>query len=232
MGVIGIFVGLIVGCGGSDNLYSRDVSDLAERSLPSVRQTHHPDSLRRLSIVEESDRIRFELRESYQRMHEKWSSSFRFSTARRDPLRPLTYATLWSKELSLAALEAEEGISSLTKDEARSMIEKQEEAYQETLQIDVYWFSGPDGTPITGPSAQVRLRDGEGNSYRPVRDEHSPLRDAFILGRSTVLYRRNIFYFRREVEGRDILEGGDGLRLTVTPNAGDRVEFRWSWADR
>lgn len=218
------------GCGGGDNLYLTDVSSIAERSLPSIQNTRaHPDSLRRLSVVEEENRIRLELDESYQRMHQKWSSSFRFPSARREISRPLTYATLWSKELSLASLEPDEGLSSLSIDQARSRLQTAREEYRETLQIDVYWFSGPDGTPITGPSAHVRLRDGQGNSYRPVRSNHGPLRNASILGRSSVLYRRNIFYFDRVVDGQDILDGVEELRLRVSPTTAPDVEFGWRW---
>lgn len=146
--------------------------------------------------------------------------------------RPLTYATLWSKELSLAALEAEEGTSSLSKKKALARIEEQRQQYRKTLQIDVYWFSGPDGTAITGPGARVRFEDGQSNSYQPVREENGPLRDASVFGGHSALYRRNIFDFKRQVDGRDILEGVNELRLTVSPTGGPIVEFRWSWKDR
>ena len=220
------------GCGGTDRLASPNVTSIAERTLPGTRYTDaHPDSLRDLSIVEGSDRVRFELRKSYQRMHENWSSKFQFATARRNPTRPLTYATLWSKDLSLTALEAEERVSSLPKEKALARIEKARKEYQKTLQIDVYWFTGPNGTSITGPGARVRLHDGQGNSYRPTREKDGPLRDAAILGRFDILYRRNIFYFDRVRKGRDILEGVDELRLRVSPTGGPNVEFNWSWEE-
>lgn len=222
-----------LGCGGSNKLASPNVSSIAERALPGTRFVGaHPDSLQRLSIVEEENRVRFDITGSYQRMHEAWSSKFQFATARRTPSRPLTYATLWSKELSLTALEAEERVSTLPKEKALPRIDQAREEYQKTLQIDVYWFTGPDGTSIAGPGAQVRLHDGEGNSYRPARERDSPLRDAFILNRSSVLYRRNFFFFQRTQDGRDILEGIDELRLTVSPIGGPTVEFRWSWEER
>lgn len=232
-GLLAVLLVAAVGCSGGDNLYSWDVGALAERSLPAERRTEtHPDSLQRLSIVEEENQIRFELEESYQQMHVAWSSSFQFATARRDPPRPLTYATLWSKELSLAALQAEQGLSSFSKEQALSMIEKQQKEYRKTLQIDVYWFSGPDATAITGPGARVRLRDDQGHTYHPVRDDNGPLRHASIFAGQSVLYRRNIFYFQRQVDGRDILKNVDKLRLTVTPTGAPTVGFAWSWEDR
>lgn len=221
----------MAGCSGGGNLYSTDVGYLADRHLPRVRNTEvHPDSVRRLSIVENEERIRFKLEENYQQMHLAWSSSFQFASARREIRRPLTYATLWSKELSLAALEADQKISSLPKDKALDLLEKRRKEYQDVLQVDVYWFSGPDGSPITGPGARVQLRDGEGNSYDPVEEESGPLRQANLVGGNAALYRRNIFYFERDVDGRDLLEDVDELRLSVNPTGSvGSVQFQWRW---
>jgi hypothetical protein len=220
----------VVGCGGSGGLYSRDVGYLAEQYLPTTRRADaHPDSVRHLSIVTEDEQIKFELDEDYQDLHTRWSCTFQVTTASGSVHQPLTYATLWSKELSLAALQADRGITSLTRDQALKMIEEREEEYQNLLQIDVYWFSGPDGTAISGPGAQVRLRDGQGNTYRPVRDDHGPLREAFITGGNSALYRRNMFYFKRTVDGRDIIDDIETLRLTVAPTAAPRVRFEWTW---
>ena len=228
-----LLVGATVGCGGGGKLASPDASRVAERVIPNVQRTGaHPDSLRRLAIVEEADRIRFDLADSYQRMHEDWSSKFQFTGVQRTPSRPLTYATLWSKELSLTALEAEERVSTLPKAKAQARLKQARADYRKALQIDVYWFTGPDGSSITGPGARVRLHDGQGNSYEPSREQDSPLRTASILGRNSLLYRRNIFHFRRQVDGRDLLEDVDELRLTVNPTGGPEVEFRWSWEDR
>lgn len=223
-------LGLVAGCSGGGSLYSIDVGHLADRYLPSERHADaHPDSVQSVSIVEKEDQIEFELKKDYQELHTLWSSTFQVSTAGSGVQRPLTYATLWSKELSLVALQADRGITSLTKEKALEMIEEERKNYQEILQIDVYWFSGPDGTPISGPGAQVRLRDDQGNTYRPTRDDHGPLREAFLTGGNTALYRRNLFFFKRNVDGRDILEGVNELRLVVSPTAAPRIQFAWSW---
>ena len=211
-------------------MYSQDVGDLAEQYLPTTRQADaHPDSVRNLSIITEDETVKFELDEDYQDLHTLWSCTFQVTTASGSVRQPLTYATLWSKELSLAALQADRGITSLTRDQAMKMIDEREQEYHELLQIDVYWFSGPDGTPISGPGAQVRLRDGQGNTYRPVRDDHGPLREAFITGGNSALYRRNMFFFKRNVDGSDLLDDTETLRLTVSPTAAPRVRFEWAW---
>jgi len=232
---VGLALLLVVasGCTGSRPSYSVDVGSLADSHLPRTRNTEvHPDSVRRLAITEEETGVRFELQESYEHVHRLWSSTFQFRSADREARRPLTYATLWSKELSLAALQADEAVMSLPKEEALRRIDEREREYEETIQIDVYWFSGPDGSSITGPGAQVELRDREGNRYRPAEEDDSPLREAFLLGGSTALYRRNIFYFDRMVDGRDLLAETDELTLRVAPTGGPPVEFGWSWASR
>ena len=229
----GFLVGTGVGCSGGDKLASPDIGRTAARMIPNLRKTGgHPDSLRRLTVIENADRMRFELADSYQRMHEAWSSKFQFTGAQRTPSDPLTYATLWSKELSLTALEAEERVTTLPVETAQARIKQARAEYRKALQIDVYWFTGPDGSSITGPGARVRLQDGQGNSYAPSREDDSPLRDASILGRNSLLYRRTIFHFQRQQDGRDILEGVDEIHLTVNPTGGPKVRFRWSWEGR
>lgn len=206
---------------------------MADLNFPRVRDTGtHPDSLRRLTVVEEEEQIRLVLDGSLEQIHRSWSSTFSFQSPDREIQDPLTYATLWSKELTLAALQAQQEIASLSKEEARKLLQQQESEYQKTLQIDVYWFSGPDGSPITGPGARVRLRDGAGNSYAPTDEEGGPLRSTTVAGGNTVLYRRNIFHFPRTVDGQDILEETRELNLRITPTGGPTIQFGWSWENR
>lgn len=231
-----VLIVVVVGCGGSGNAYTKAIELSAIRTLPSERHTGaHPDSLRRLSIVEEEDRVRLELDESYEQVHLAWSSSFRFASPDRDLVQVPTHATLWSKELTLAALEAENEFSLLPRKEGLAMIEKQRKRYRDTLRIDVYWFTGSfetNITTITGAGARVRLEDGRDNSYRPAEEENDPLREATVFNDQPLLYRRNIFHFRRRVDGQDILKDVDELRLRVTPTTGPTVVFGWSWHDR
>jgi len=198
---------------------------------PSREVDAHPDSVRHLRIQEKKQRLQFQLDRDYESLQEYWSSTFRITTAARSVSQPLSFATLWSLELSLASLQAEMGVSTLTKDKAKEIIQERRASYQQELQIDVYWFSGFAGTSIAGPGAQVRLRDGEGNTYRPTRSDSSPLRDAFLAGGETALYRRNFFYFKRVVDGKDILKDINELQLIVTPTGAPEVRFEWTWED-
>ena len=185
------------GCASSGS-YSLDEGALADRYLPSNRQVDYPpDSLRALRLRETDDQIKFDLNTSYQNMTARWSSTFRLAEARRGPTRPLTYATFWSLELSLASLQPEVGVGSLTKDKAREIIAQRRKEYEEVIQIDVYWFGPPSEAAVAGPGTQTRLRDANGNSYPPASSDFTPVREAFLTGGRTGTYRRNTFLFPR-----------------------------------
>lgn len=224
-----LLLSFVVACAGGGT-YSVNEGQIAGGFLPSIRSVdHHPDSLKALQIAEEDGRIQYDLSRDYEALIQKWSCSFQNVSSGRDLQTP-TYATFWSLELSLASLQPEAGILTLRKERAEELLEERREEYFDTIQIDVYWFPrrGGDGI-ITGPGAQAKLRVGD-RTYRPVRESHSPLREAFLAGGETALYRRNTLYFPRTVDGTDILEGVSRLRLDVRQTgASSTYQFTWRW---
>lgn len=223
---------LLGGCGGGDT-YSVDEGQIAQRFLPTERSVdHHPDSLQALTITEEEGKIQYRLKRDYQSLIEKWSCRFQNVGAGRS-IQSRTYATFWSLELSLASLQPGMGIQSLQKKQARELIEKRRKEYFNAIQIDVYWFlerRGESGI-ISGPSARTELHVGDA-TYRPSRTDHGPLREAYVSGGNTVLYRRNTLYFPRTVDGTDILENVSGMQLEVRrTGAGSKEQFAWRWEE-
>jgi len=219
----------LVGCGGGDT-YSVDEGKLSQRFLPAERTVdHHPDSLKALTISEADGKIQFEVERDFESLTEKWSSSLQNIGTGRN-FRSRTYATFWSLELSLMSLQPEMGVLSLRKEQAREILNERRTEYAETIHIDVYWFVGRGGDGIiTGPSARTELHVGE-EAYRPIQSDHGPLREAFVAGGETVLYRRNSLYFPRRVEGTDILSNASRMQLRVRrTGAGGRQEFAWRW---
>lgn len=240
--ILGIGVGL--GCGGSGQSLVQP-SELARFSLPAERNAPYPvDSLVNVKVVEKGPQIKIEMEKSFEGIMRDWSATWRrFDTGRditiNDEFR--TFATLWSKDLSYAALKAE-GIDGLQGDAAYNLLDRRQKEFDDIIQIDVYWFepvtargSGPNETSIVGPGTIVLLRDSEGNEYRPVREDREPPRDALSTrARSRpVVYRRNLFFFQRVVDGRDILTDADKLFLVVNRsdtsfNRGSaRFQFAW-----
>lgn len=226
---------LLAGCAGGET-YTMDEVDIAQGYLPTTcRVPHHPDSLKAVKIVEKEHHLALELEHSYETLVRNWSTTWLSQSAQRveRDRRVQSFALLWSLDLSIAALRSE-GIEGLTKDLARSRIEARRKEYQDEVQIDVYRFvqspatrGGTSDTWIGGPGRRVILRDDQGHEYRPKRVDNGRLIDANAYGYST-LYRRNILYFERTVDGRDILENVDRLQLVVQESfAGD---YYFSWA--
>lgn len=231
---LGLLGGLLLlgGCSGGST-YSLDPGTLAQRFLPTTRQVdYHPDSLRALSIQETERRYQLVLDESYESLHRRWSGTYQdLGPGRSRSGR--SYATFWSLELSLASLQPEMGLASLSKEQARKAIEERRQEYQDLIQFDVYWFEAEGNSILAGPGARVQLRINGEDTYRPSREKHGPLREAFLPGETrTALYRRNTFYFSRVVDGTDILDEANRLELIVNQTGGaSRVRFNWTWAD-
>ena len=223
---------LAAACSGG-NAFRADTSTFAQRFLPTERSVDYPpDSLALVSIRETEDHLTFDLEEDYAGMMEQWSTRPRDVSANRSPLRSYSYATLWSRELSIVSLEPEAAVTSLSKDQARKLIDQRQDEYEKSLQIDVYWFGSPERTIIAGPSARVRLMTSEDSTYRPTRWDYGPVREAFVDGGGTALYRRNTFFFKRAPDGDDFLDRTRNLTLSIRPlNSSRDYRFRWSWKE-
>lgn len=224
---------LALGCGGGGD-YSVNEGQLADRYLPPTRVVpNHPDSLGALTITEEDGKIKYQLEGDYASLFEKWSSSFQTVGTGRSPLRTLSYATFWSLELSLASLQPETGVLTIRKERAQELIEKRRKEYFDVIQIDVYWFvRGQQGDGlVTGPGYRTELQVQD-STYRPIREEHGPLRSAFLDGAENALYRRNTLFFPRVVNEKDILKNASKMRLELREiGAPIEAQFTWSWEE-
>lgn len=219
---------IISGCGGGST-YSYDEGDLAQQFLPTERSVaYHPDSIRALTIREEEDTYQLELEDDYEALHKKWSCTYQALGGGRSR-RGRSYATLWSLELSLASLQPEVGITSLTKEQAQKRLRARRQEYRNTIQVEVYWFEAEGESRLAGPGTRVQLQV-DGDEYRPTKEDYGPLRDGFLPDRGrAALYRRNTFHFSRIVDSTDILRGTERVELQVDRAGGARVRFAWSW---
>jgi hypothetical protein len=196
--------------------------------LPTERTVAYPpDSLGSLSITEDEGTYSFELEDDYEALHRKWSATYRDLGVGRSR-SGLSYATLWSLELSLASLQPEVGITTLRKKRAEKTLQKRRNQHKTTVQIDVYWFESEGDPILTSPGTRVELRVA-GERYKPAEQDHGPLRETFLPGQGgPAIYRRNTFYFPRIVDGTDILKDAQGAELRVQRTEG-RIRFAWSW---
>jgi len=218
------------GCAGGED-YTIDEGRIAERYLPTEREIgHHPDSVEVITLDQGDNKLEYNSDLDYEGIWRKWSVTFQNIGTGRNVQQPLSYATLWGMELAMATLRAE-GIFALTEDKAWEIVNKRRRQYRSSIRIEVVWFVSEGRSELTGPSAHVRLRIGD-EEYQPVKEDRTPVREAFLDAGQTGLYRRNIFHFPRVVEDEDILKEAEGMTLEVRPiNASDRIEFRWTWED-
>ncbi len=234
-----LLVLFLAGCASSDP-YAINAGDVARSYLPNERDVPHaPDSLANLSIVEKEGRLVFKTERSFKEMLRAWSATWRSvdGSARTGSLDYRTYATLWSLEASLMSLQPERGIQGLSKDLARQTIAERRGEFQDQIQIDVYRFagsppsrSGLSSLRLGGPGDRVLLEDGEGRTYKPVRIESGIPVETFVSTRSA-LYARNSLFFKRFVEGRDLLEA-ERLRLEIRQSqllGINRYYFVWTF---
>lgn len=219
---------VVSGCGGG-SAYSLEEGNIAQRFLPTERSVAYPpDSLGALTITKDEGTYQFEFENDYEELHRKWSCTYQeLGTGRSQ--RGKSYATFWSLELSLAALQPEVGLTTLSEEQAQETLQKRRQAYNSTVQVDVYWFESEGESHLTGPGTRVELQVG-GETYQPSKEDHGPLREAFATGAQASIYRRNTFYFPRIVDGTDILKDVTGVKLTVErPGRAGRARFAWSW---
>lgn len=238
-GALALLIVLLAGCAGG-SAYSADPTRIAYGYLPTDAEVpSHPDSLATVAIVEKENNIDIEFDRSYERLMRDWSATWISQSAGRtfDASRSYrTFAILWSLDLSIASLAADEGVEGLSKDLAQERIDRRMEEHRQVLQIDLYRFVGspPGGgvssTLVGRPGSRVVLRDGQGNTYRPSRVENEPPAEAVIAG-ERALYRRNIFFFQREQDERDILDGVEQLRLVINESTSARYYFTWTFDD-
>ncbi len=239
-GLVAVLVACaMAGCAGGGR-YAVDETYIARSYLPHAAAVpSHPDSLGTVEIREKEYQVDFDLDRSFERLMRDWSATWISHGSGRSfngrlPYR--SFATLWSLDLSIASLAVEEGVEGLTKDLALDRIAQRKKEHRQFLQIDLYRFAGSPptggvgGTLVGRPGSFIRLEDDQGREYRPERVDNSPLREATVAGEST-LYRRNTFVFRRQVDGRDLLDGVEWLRLYISQSSGERYYFTWSWED-
>jgi hypothetical protein len=213
------------GCGmlGGADRHDRTVSDYYNQYLPTVRQIHHPDTVRADDDT------------SFRQLIDAWSVNHTVRTGRRDfgPGNYSSFATLWSRELSIRSAEIGLGLGDVTADVRSRALDQQMERYDEVLAFEVHLFV-PVRQGYTTTDTQLRasgmhivLQDDRGNEYRPIRvDSDAPEEFQVLPSERPVYHRINRLYFERRPDDIDILENVESLRLVVR-TAGTRTDEIW-----
>ena len=226
--VLTAFTLFLGGCAGSAGTNFRNYD--GTRTLPTTRTILSPDSLHFVELVLSTDSVNVALAGSYAALMREWSAQVQSN----GPFRPSpfnTFATLQSKELTLARLEREERISSLSAERARKRVEEVLEKYSETIVFRIHLFIGADrvSTPYSPLQQRVVATlhvDGD-RTYESVRTEKSSVE--FENRGGSGVYRFPILaYFDRHVNGRDLLTDSEKWTLSIRPFP-DPTELTFGW---
>lgn len=230
-----LFAAYLAGCG-SSKYGSIDPGNIHP---PFSQETLHPDSVAHLQVVAKDGKLKLKSDRSLQGLRLLWSSSFwdKYGGGYFETVDYRTYATLQSLELSLAELKTR-GVEGLSEELARKMVGEQKETYRNYVVFDVHVFLDERYREAYGQSSlgeagtSVVLVDGEGRQYTPDKIEIGTPRRYFsnAIGAPGAFHRLNTVYFKREVDGRDILADASSLELRVrtsVPSAS--LSFNWSF---
>ncbi len=209
-----ILVSACVGCGHSS--YTVSPGHLAERWILNERDVRsHPDSLDAVSVEVGKRKVDVSLERDYEAIHRKWS-------CKSDP-QDLSFATLWSQEVLVAALESNYALSTLSKRRALRIYSERLKKYYNAIRVDFFGFHR---TAPAGPGFDIELRI-DGNAYEPVKQNSGPPQSAWLAGGREETYYQSSFYFPRSVDGEDVLEGARSVKLLIASSE----LCVWRWGD-
>ena len=194
------------------------------RFFPSIQYIHHPDTVKLDDEATLGD------------VRRAWSVRYiqRTGSGLYSPSGYHTSATLLSRELVEMSLDHGVGTANLSPELREQMVSNEMEAYEDFVWFDVYMFV-PNRRPYTlgdvnlgGAGSRVYLVIDD-TRYRPEQVTGSDLTRELTVDGSEVFQRANHIAFPRYVEGEDILEGAEELRLVVVPSGvrGDELWFQW-----
>lgn len=253
--MFGLFLSACAGSGESRNGLA--FLDVAKSGLPGVRTLpHHPDSLMHLSLgVEGSDTILTVGRQwSPLEAWKQWSTGGAFeggpiaSSVRSSPGRISSFATLQSLELTLASLAQQ--VDSTTALSEGDALRKRLKAHRDHVRIDYCRFDirqdlgHPFEKQIDEHGYKVLLENNagqrrvaerielrrRGTAVRSYRTEYMPFTsrpDQLSENDPEAHYRCYAMYFKREVDGVDILDGF--TKLTFWPRHSPKRDSYYTW---
>ncbi len=201
------------------------MSDLYNLYLPMVREIPHPDS----STIGADEGL-YDARLRWSVNHNRRMGNRNYA-----PGGFTSFATLLTSDLVDHSL-GREIIGDLSPDLQERLREEQRERVDGSIVFDVHLFvpavPGYDlaETSLRGAGAWVTLDVGDGERY-PASNVVSDITDQFQMGPANppVYYRNNQVYFPRMVDGEDILQDVEEIKLIVRISRGSPTELWFTW---
>lgn len=241
------FVALLAaGCGVLHRSLETE-DDLASRFLPTPRHVPHPDSLTSVRLVRTSGpnaALAIEMDTTYGALWERWSSgprqgldSYGSSSFFNHSTTPFSsFATLWGRELRMAAFDRMHDLTTRSPAEVDSLYQADvEDPHQAEIWIDVYMYvpyadgAGPRMTNLRTLGGQVRLRTDAGPHYTPTDIDPGPLQWRPRGDGPDMVYRHNRVVFDRFTEdGVDLFAEARLLEL-IARSSQPRSSIIFAW---
>lgn len=240
-----VFV-LVMGAGCAGLLGSSDRApiDIATRFLPVPATVPPVDSLRHVQLQPEAERIRFQADPPLGRLKQMWSSGYRARRGNDGLLeagRMRSFATLWSRELRLLALDRQTSIGAYARDEAeRVMASRVDAPHAASILIDVHTYvnrqrrSSYGITNLRNARWDIFLRTDTGVTIAPDSIDATWARPMTWSNDERAHYRHNTLHFPRSTtDTTDVLRGVETLELHIRDaTLATDLLFGWRFAEQ
>lgn len=243
----GLWVALVLtvsaGCAGLLGSNNLAPIDIATRFVPVPTTVPPVDSLRHVQLHPEARRLQFETDTSLGRLKQAWSSGYR---ARRgnDGLfeagRMRSFATLWSRELRLLALDRQTSIGAYARAKAERVIATRVDTpHAVSILIDVHVYmdrarnDSYGATNLRNARWDIFLRTGSGAEIAPDSIHATWARPMTWSNDERAYYRHNTLHFPRiQNDTTDVLQDTEVLELHIRDaTLSTDALFGWRFAE-
>ena len=231
--------GGIVGCAALEGGI-RNETDVAAHFLPTTRTMESFDTLHQTRIdTTDEGRLAMKSDAPFGTLWVNASARHRQTQgpALFEPSPFSSFATLWGRDLRLAALNQRTPLDAYARDRAEDVIQREVDTlHRESIRIDVYLYVDEQvrdafqNTSVRHMGARSFLRlDEENKEYRPSRIDTDIVQYTTREGRG-IFYRRNTLTFSRQTdEINDILADAETITLHVRSVSSPRTHLRFAW---
>ncbi|PEN05989.1 hypothetical protein CRI93_10930 [Longimonas halophila] len=226
----GLWVALVLtmsaGCAGLLGSSERAPIDIATRFLPVPATVPPVDSLHHVQLQPEAERIRIQSDTPLGHLKQVWSSGYRARRGNDGLLeagRMRSFATLWSRELRLLALNGQMSIGAYPREDAEQLIARRVDAPHATsILIDVHVYmdrarqNNYGATNLRSARWDIFLRTDSGVEIAPDSIDATWARPMTWSNDERAQYRHNTLYFpRTKNDTADVLHSVETLELHI-----------------
>lgn len=226
----GLWIALVItmsaGCAGLLGSSSLAPIDIATRFLPVPATVPPVDTLRHVRLQPEAERIRVQADAPLGRLKQMWSSGYRARRGNDGLLeagRMRSFATLWSRELRLLALNRQTSIGAHAREDAKQLIARHVDTpHAASILIDMHMYmdrarnDSYGATNLRSARWDIFLRTDTGVTIAPDSIDATWARPITWSNDERAHYRHNTLHFPRSTgDTTDVLRGVETLELHI-----------------